>query len=348
MVQNLLIAGLFTIVLVLAWQLLKASQTHRDEASNMAQLNKNIDEMRMGFIEQMNLFNQQINERLKEHGQTGKRLEDRLDTTSKSYVEVSEKLARLGEANKRIYDIGKDIASLQEILSSPKLRGNLGELFLGDLLAQFFPPDKYVMQHTFSSGETVDAVLKLRDDNLVPIDSKFPLENFIKMLAEEDPTQRNKHRSVFLKDVKKHIDAIASKYILPNEGTLDFALMYVPAENVYYEMIVNDDTKEGISTYAMEKKVIPVSPNNFYVYLQTIMLGLRGMQIEKNAKVIHANLKGLQKGLKRFSDDFSTLGSHLGNAKNKYDESEKKLLNFNDSLENIDKSQVNSTELIEN
>jgi len=331
---NFLIAGLILSVVGLLWLLLK--QNHSHSGADVGQLNKNIDEMRTSFIEQMALFNNQVNERLKDQGRTSRRLEDRLDATSKSYVDVSEKLSKLSESSRRIFDIGKDIASLQDILGSPKIRGNLGELFLGDLLGQFFPTDKFELQYGFKSGEIVDAVLKLKDNYLVPIDAKFPLENFVKMIKENDPLLVNKLKTTFTRDVKKHIDSISTKYILPAEGTLDFALMYVPAENVYYEMMVNDNSNSGLSAYAMEKRVIPVSPNNFYIYLQTILLGLRGFEIEKNAKVIQSNIKGLEKALQVFNDDFSVLGTHLQNAKNKYDESEKKLFKLDNTLSLIE------------
>jgi len=333
MYPNLIIAALIALVLFLIWFVFRLSG--QGSQGDLRVLTKDIDEMRTNFVEQMALFNNQMNERLKEQGRTGRRLEDRLDATSKSYVDVSEKISKLSESSNRIFEIGKDMASLQDILGSPKVRGNLGELFLGDLLGQFFPKEKFELQYAFKSGEIVDAVLKLKDDYLVPIDAKFPLENFVKMLKENEPLKVNKLKNTFIRDVKKHIDAISKKYILPNENTLDFALMYVPAENVYYEMMVNDNNQNGISEYAMQKKVIPVSPNNFYIYLQTILLGLRGFEIEKNAKNIQANLKGLEKSLQVFNEDFSVLGTHLQNAKNKYDESEKKLFKLDNTLEMI-------------
>jgi len=283
-------------------------------------LNQNINEMKTSFLDQMSLLTNQVNERMKDHNETGKKLEDRLNNAAKSYSD----------------DIGKDISKLQELLSAPKIRGNLGELFLTDLLAQIFPADSYELQYRFKRGETIDAVVKLRDNLLVPVDAKFPLENFTKMLGAESDEDKVKYKKVFLKDVKKHVDDIAKKYILPDEGTLDFALMYIPAENVYYEALINDDANVGIAGYAMDKRVIPVSPNTFYIYLQTILLGLRGMQIEQNAKEIQANLKRLHGDLSRFGDDFDVLGTHLGNASKKYTESEKRLFAFQSKLAEID------------
>jgi len=211
----------------------------------------------------------------------------------------------------------------------------LGELFLGDLLAQILPQEHYMLQYRFKSGEVVDAVVKLRDEYLVPVDSKFPLENFKRVIEAQDDEERKRAHKVFLSDVKKHIDAIAAKYILPDEKTFDFALMYVPAENVYYDMIVKDAEGTGISDYALQKKVIPVSPNSFYIYLQAIVLGLRGMRIEQSAKDILLYLQRLRGDFGKFSEDYRVLGKHLGYAKNSYDESEKRLEKVSDKLESI-------------
>jgi DNA recombination protein RmuC len=166
------------------------------------------------------------------------------------------------------------------------------------------------------------------------VDSKFPLENFKRMIDAAEDADRKAARKKFVSDVKKHIDAVASKYILPDEGTFDFALMYIPAENVYYETIIKDDTVEetNICSYALERRVIPVSPNSFYAYLQAIVLGLRGMRVEKSAQQIIQQLARLKGDFARFSDDFEILGKHITNIKNKYDDSSRRLENFNNKL----------------
>ncbi|MCB4756781.1 MAG: DNA recombination protein RmuC [Elusimicrobia bacterium] len=258
---------------------------------------------------------------------------ERLDKAAEVVGSVQKSLGALDTATKQVYDVGKDIATLQEILRAPKMRGAIGELFLGDLLAQILPPKHFTLQHTFKTGETVDAIVRL--GRLVPVDAKFPLENFKRLVQSQDPQERTVARRKFVFDVRRHIDAIASKYILPDEGTYDFALMYIPAENVYYETIIKDDNTsddDSLMTYAFSKRVVPVSPNSFYAYLHTISLGLRGLQIEENAKIIMDQLGRLQTDFVRFKDDFSLLGKHLSNSRTKYEDAERRLDRFEDKL----------------
>ena len=223
-----------------------------------------------------------VNERLRENAdilqRTQQSLGERLDNAARVVGSVQKSLGGLEEANRKIYEVGKDIASLQEILRAPKLRGGLGEFFLEDLLGQILPSQHFATQYSFRSGEKVDAVIKL-GGSLVPVDSKFPLENFKRILEATADDDKTRAKRQFVGDVRKHIDAIAAKYIVPDEGTYDFALMYVPAENVYYETIIKDELpgEKNLSQYALSKRVIPVSPNCFYAYLQAIILGLKGM-----------------------------------------------------------------------
>ncbi len=264
-------------------------------------------------------------------------LNTRLDNAARVVQEVSKGLGGLSEATQKVFLVGKDIASLQEILRSPKLRGGLGELFLGDLLAQILPPAHYALQHRFRSGEAVDAVIRL-GQNLVPVDAKFPLENFRRVIEVSTEEERRAAKRKFMADVKKHLDAIAGKYILPDEGTFDFALMYIPAENVYYELIIKDeaiDTDRGLLNYSFAKRVIPVSPNSFYAYLQTVLLGLKGLHIEERAREILTNLARLSGDFGKFSSDFEVLGKHITNLKGKYDEADKRLEKFGEKLQSL-------------
>ena len=288
--------------------------------------------------QQMGQLVSNVNERLKESSEVLQKsqqsLGERLDNAARVVGNVQKSLGSLEEANRKIYEVGKDIASLQEILRAPKLRGGLGEFFLGDLLGQILPSAHFTTQFSFRSGEKVDAVIKL-GGSLVPVDSKFPLENFKRMLEGVTEDDKNKARRQFVADVKKHIDAIATKYILPDEGTYDFALMYIPAENVYYETIIKDDAAgvdRNISQYALSKKVIPVSPNSFYAYLQAIVLGLKGMKIEERAKEIIQYLGRLEGDFSRFKEEFNLVGKHLGHAQSSFQSADKRLDQFGQKL----------------
>ncbi len=255
---------------------------------------------------------------------------ERLDRAADVVGRVQNTLGSLQKATEQVFSVGKDIASLTDLLKAPKLRGSLGELFLGDLLAQILPTRNYTMQYAFKGGETVDAVVRI--GRLVPVDAKFPLENFRRITESTGPESAQARRR-FLQDVRKHIDAIASKYLRPDEGTFDFALMYIPAENVYYETIIKDDAgDDGLMAYAFHKRVVPVSPNSFYAYLQTISLGLRGLEIEENAREIVGHLDRLKGDFGRFKEDFSLVGKHLGNARGKFEDAERRLDRFEDKL----------------
>lgn len=256
--------------------------------------------------------------------------------------EVKKDLGKMEIITREVLDKAKNISNLEDLLRAPTFRGGLGELFLGDLLSQILPPAHYTLQFKFKSGEIVDAVVRI-GGNIVPIDSKFPLDNFKKYTEEENPKTKEDLRKKFVIDVKRHITEISQKYILPDEGTYDFALMYVPAENIYYESILKEDNlgeDRSIFSFAIQKRVIPVSPNSFFAYLQVIVLGLKGLQIEKSAQDIFRSLSRLQGDLGRFRKDFEVLGSHLTNAKTKFDDADKRLIKFSDKLELVSEDKV--------
>ncbi|MDI6778666.1 MAG: DNA recombination protein RmuC [Bacteroidota bacterium] len=268
----------------------------------------------------------------------------RLNNAATVIKDVQKNLGELGKATQEIKELGQSVSKLEEMLRAPKLRGGLGELLLEDLLKQVLPPDHFEVQYHFRAGQIVDAIIRTAG-GMVPIDSKFPLENFRKFVETKTEAEKKSFQKAFVNDVKKHIDAV-SKYILPDEGTFDFALMYIPAENVYYETIIKDETFDGISLqdYAMNKHVVPVSPNSFYAHLRVIALGLRGLQIEKSAKEIINNLSRLQGEILKVREAFDTLGSHLDNAKKKYEETDKRLAHFEDKLENISEKSIKEGE----
>jgi DNA recombination protein RmuC len=228
---------------------------------------------------------------------------------------------QLGEFQELGRGISSATKSLEGILGGAKTRGLLGEVTLERLLEDSLPASQYATQYRFASGEAADAVIFLRDRKLIAVDSKFPLEAFRRIATDGDEAKR-----AFATAVKIHVDSIARKYIVPDEGTLDLALMFVPSESVYYEMLMTSDSKgEPLDSYCRGKCIVAVSPNTLYAHLCVIHLGLRGMQIEENAMRISAGLSGIQKNLSGFTDIFAKLGTHLKNAQQSYADADKKL-----------------------
>lgn len=264
---------------------------------------------------------------------------EQLGQQAKVILEVKGELGSLGEAARNLQALGKDVSSLHDLLRAPKLRGNLGELLLEDILRQILPADAYTMQYRFEgAGEggnavIVDSVIRLAD-KLVPIDSKFPLESFQRMAECNTDEEQTRARKQFLDVVKKHIDAIASKYIRPDMGTYDFALMYCPAENVYYEAMVRQEESaaDSIVSYAAQRKVVPVSPNTLYAYLLTIAYGLKGMQIERQAEAIRGELAQFQKKFLQFFKVYEKVGKNLDLAHRHFDDASKKASRLNDRM----------------
>ena len=259
---------------------------------------------------------------------------------------LNKQIGELQGTNKQMMQVGTEVRRLQDILSSPKLRGQMGEWSLENLLANILPKDRYKLQYTFKDGKTVDALIELADFS-VPVDAKFPLPGFEKVVKAEEEAEKIKLRRQFLKDVNNHIDKIASDYIRPAEGTLDFALMYIPAENVYYETIVKyiGETQD-ILQYCFDKKVIPVSPNLLYAYLMTVAMGLHGLQIEKQAAEIRQNLKKLNSSFADYTGTWDILGKHLRNAYSQYDEGQKKLDRFGLQLNHIQEEKEETNESV--
>ncbi|MCL4353641.1 DNA recombination protein RmuC [Patescibacteria group bacterium] len=230
----------------------------------------------------------------------------RLDKAASVIKEVSREVGQMSE-------IGRNMRELQDFLKSPKLRGNIGEQVLKDLISQMFPKNSFFLQYTFKSGERVDAAIKT-DAGILPIDSKFPMDNFQKMAEGESESIRLEARKEFVRNVKKHIDAISKKYILPDEGTMDFALMYVPSETIYYELVNITEVME----HARRSRVYLVSPSTLYAHLQTILLSFEGKEIEAKSKQIFKMLRTMQVDYEKVQAGMETLGRHLNNASSQF------------------------------
>jgi DNA recombination protein RmuC len=250
-------------------------------------------------------------------------------TAGQTATQIVERLGKLDGTAAQMLQKAADLGRLEQALRPPKARGGVGEMLLANLLRDMLPADAYRLQHTFRSGERVDAVVRV--DKLVSVDAKFPLDNFERLVNAEGDAERELHEKAFARDVKGHIDAIASKYIRPAEDTFDFAFMYLPSESVYYELVCG---KTGaLSSYAHDKRVIPVSPSTFHAYLLMVTQGLRALQIERHAQDVMAFCAQLGKDFERFRGDFEVVGKHIGNAQSKYSEASGRLTRLETTLE---------------
>lgn len=242
--------------------------------------------------------------------------------------DITERLTRLDETNKQVMSFTDQLKSLQDILKNPKQRGILGEYYLETLLKNVLPAGSYQMQYGFTDGSIVDAVVYVKD-KIVPIDSKFSLENYNRLVEEQDPVQKERLEKSFVADLKNRITETA-QYIKPQEGTMDFAFMFIPHEAIYYDLIVNkigalqdEDTENLIQRAASKYHVIIVSPTSFLAYLQTVLQGLRALQIEETAKDIVKRVEELGRHLKSYEDYHAKLGVTLGTAVNHYNATSK-------------------------
>ena len=256
-------------------------------------------------------------------------------SSKETLTKLHSQIGQLQGASSQMLQLGADVRSLQDILKAPKLRGQFGEQSLERLLREILPADSFALQHQFKNGKIVDCLVKMPEYS-VPIDAKFPLPSFEAMIKADSDDQKARLRRQFQTDITRHIDKIAANYINSDEGTLDFALMYVPAENVYYETIIRyESDRTDILKYSLDKKVIPVSPNLLYAYLMTIVMGLHGLQIEKQAAQIRQNLGKLAGSFTAFTENWEILGKHLRNARGQYDEAQTKLNKFTIQLDQI-------------
>jgi len=259
--------------------------------------------------------------------ENSKQLNQRLDTAATVIREVGKEVGQMSE-------IGRSMRELQDFLKSPKLRGNIGEQVLKDLISQMFPKNSFHIQYQFKSGERVDAAIQT-DAGILPIDAKFPMENFQKMSKAENKIDKNLFEKEFGKDVKKHITDIAKKYILPEEGTMDFALMYVPSESVYYELVNMLD----IMDFAKQSRVYVVSPTTLYAHLQTILLAFEGKKIESKSRDLFKMLRALQVDFHKVEENMVVLGKHINNTSSQFN-------NVNSGFSQIGQK-INSTKSLE-
>jgi len=292
---------------------------------------KGPDENYVVLHQRMDSLAQAVSEQMERSRQASERA---TLTVNQQVQNFTQGMTQLHEGLKGMHDSVKSVVSFQDLFRNPKLRGQWGEMSLEASLAQYFPKDRYLIQHYFSSSEAVDAALRLPNDILLPIDSKFNWDNFQKMTNADNEIHKDGYRKLFYSDVKKKIDEISSKYILPAEGTTDFALMFVPAETVYYEMI-NNMKDVDVADYARKKKVILVSPNTFALSVSAIQHWYKDVHINQKTQSIIKKLEGIVADSAKLADNFRKLGSHLSNAQSAYEDSEKRLSLMTDRVSKV-------------
>jgi len=257
-------------------------------------------------------------------------IQKQFSESSKIIAEVNQRLTKLDETNKRVVDVADELKMLQNVLQNPKQRGGVGEYYLETVLANVLPPHVYEMQYKFKDGEIVDAIIKLDKERILSIDSKFTLENYNRFIEEKDKTKKETFALQFKKDLKNRIDETA-KYIRPNENTLDYAFMFIPSEAIYYDLLVNEvgatqtNSRDLIEYAFRDKKVIIVSPTTLLAYLQTVMQGLRSLQIEEQAKEIQKRVGDLSKHIAAHEGYMQKLGGTLATSVNHFNAAHKNL-----------------------
>lgn len=295
------------------------------------------DQALLEWLKSMQLsINSSSNNMVKTLQENSKQLNERLEKTAMVIKDVEREVGQMSE-------IGRNMRELQDFLKSPKLRGNIGEQVLKDLISQMFPKESFFLQYTFKSGEKVDAAIKT-DAGILSIDSKFPMENFQKMSKAKDEIEKEIFQKEFIRDLRKHIDAISQKYIAPSEGTMDFALMYVPSESVYYEVV----NLPQVLDYARKQRVYMVSPSTLYAHLQTILLSFEGKRIESKSKELFALLRNVLIDYEKVEENLSILGKHINNSYAQFSNVSSGFNNLGNKIKLTRKLEYNKKEITQN
>ena len=350
-VVGLLLAGALAAALLRLGELrrdaLDAQRQRGDTTARLEVAERRLSDLQSLLTQQLNGTQQILTERLGAQesalrellgqqtaslqGQTGM-IQKHMQGTQTTLAQVTEKMGAVAQTSARMAELGRDIEELQRLLKAPKSRGQMGELGLETLLNDMLPRDRVLLQHTFADGRKVDAAVRL-DKGLLPVDAKFPMEDFHRLVSASDE-ERPKARRALLSNLKKKIDDIAKLYIRPAEGTLPLALMYLPSEAVYYEAFVaRERDEEDLWDYAYRRSVLPLSPGTLAAYLKSVALGLRAVAVEQNAREVMGLLGALERDLASYRKPFDILGTHLANAHKQYEESLKALGRLEDRLE---------------
>ncbi len=308
--MEFLIALLLVAIASLVVVLLRMKRQYSDIEKNISDISNTITGK---FFEQSSMVDRKLGE------------------TTRNLFTLAQSIKDISLSQQEITKLKEEILSLNNILTVPKLRGNMGEILLEDLIANYLPSDTYRAQYSFYGGQKVDLCIFMPSGNKLCIDAKFPLEKYKEALRIEQKEEYNKQFSDFIRDVKRHIQSISDKYILTSEKTLPFALMYIPSEKIYYDLVaLHEDS--GLMKFAFEKNVIPVSPAILYSYIHVLLLGFKGMQIEEEAAHILRELSHIEKEIATVQSDGEKLGKHLYNATNAYEQTQKRIEKSRDKI----------------
>jgi len=267
-------------------------------------------------------------------GATEQQLATQAGSTHRTLTDLSRQLGTLGEQSQRIGDLAKDIGSLQDLLRAPKARGGFGELLLERLLHDALPAGAYEVQYTYKDGSRVDAIVRYAG-RIVPIDAKFPNETWNALANAVDEAERRTKKRAFLQQVRRHIDAVG-RYVSPADGTIDFAVMYIPSESIYYDLVLREEEGEpDLRAYCAERKVIPASPNTLLAYLQVVALGVRGLAMRERTRELQQGVAAVRREFERFVELHDQLGRHLENATKKFDETDRALSRASSAIETL-------------
>jgi DNA recombination protein RmuC len=267
-------------------------------------------------------------------GATEQQLATQAGTTHRTLNDLSRQLGTLSEQSQRIGELAKDIGSLQDLLRAPKARGGFGELLLERLLHDALPASAYEVQYTYKDGSRVDAIVRYAG-RIVPIDAKFPNETWNALAKAADETERRTKKRAFLQQVRRHIDAVG-RYVSPADGTIDFAVMYIPSESVYYDLVLREEEAEpDLRAYCADRKVIPASPNTLLAYLQVVALGVRGLAMQERTRELQQGVAAVRREFERFVELHDQLGRHLENATKKFDETDRALSRASSAIETL-------------
>lgn len=322
------IAGMFVGLLVFL-VLSRRSSPANDQTAQL--LKADMDNLNKGVADLKETLNENLNKKLAEsQAQMGASIQKQFEQSAKIIADVTKRLTELDETNKRVGNVADELKMLQNVLQNPKQRGVVGEYYLQSVLENVMPPGKFQMQYKFNDGETVDAVIFLDKGKVLPIDSKFSLENYNRLIEESDQKSKDEIVKKFKTDLKNRIDE-TSKYIRPNENTMDFAFMFIPSESLYYDLLINKvgttatNSRDLIEYAFSEKKVIIVSPTSFMAYLQTVLQGLRSLNIEEQAKEIQKRVGELGRHIGSYENFMQRLGGSLSTTVNHYNNAHKEL-----------------------